>query len=161
MPVITDKIDLFGPVDGSAMLRGVYNGNAFHWPGTCVTAHQAVFRFSEPHLLLKRATWRVCWSIVSPQGIYNTGRYITRLVHADNGPTNLVEMAQIDSNNNNPINPDHRVFNRPIDITAQMNQLIAVGVDKTVGFQITGDNCNMVEMSSVRLELEWIVPVSA
>ncbi len=153
----TNKISLFGPVDSRGMLRGIYAGDDWKWPGSCITAHTANFQFNHPHKSLAHAVFRVTWSLVSPGGTYNTGRALHRLVSMDDGPSNLVTMATIDSDSMDPVVFKRDMYrqNSAVDITATMNGLVAGMAPKTLAWQVKGDNTNFIEVFSVSLELSW------
>ncbi len=147
MGIIPTAISLFGPVDGGAALTQAPPA-AWVWPGSCITAHTFPFFFnsmeSNP---LRWAVWRVCWSWSNRHGPITL-----RLVNCDDGPANLVEMGRMSTA---AWPAGINVWNKPIDITIAMNNLIAAKVYKNVGWQLIGDSTSQAVVYASRLELYW------
>lgn len=81
----------------------------------------------------------------------NTGTSPTgiRLVSADDGPVNLIEICQVTQTNyTNP-----RVD--AVDMTTALQALLAAGQYKHLGFQTSGNGGNGPIVYGVRLEIVW------
>jgi hypothetical protein len=137
---------LFGPVDDAGALTQIAS-NVWQWPGSCVTAHCAIFPVKVGLRPLQSMTWRMCFR-------QPVGRVLFRLVACLNGPTNIVEMAEIDSNNKPP---GIDVWNCPVDVTDNVQAYFAANCTQTcsLGFQVNGDHTNAYTLFSGRLEAIW------
>lgn len=146
---VPSVINLFGPVDGASGLSQLIPGDKFYWPGSCDTAHIAVFQSELALAPLAAATWRMCF-------MQPAGRTIFQLVTCNDGPSNITPVAWIDSNNKPP---GIGVWNSPMDVTAQLQKFLAANPDRecNVGWQVCGDNTNPFTVYACRLELTWQV----
>lgn len=146
---ISTQHQLFGPVDFNSALSYLVRGDAFYWPGSCDTAHIAVFQVELGMAPIVFATWRMAF-------MQPAGRTIFRCVACLDGPTNLVELGRIDSDD---MPPGINVWNAACPITAPLNAFFAqyCGQECNVGWQICGDNTHPFVVYSSRLELTWQV----
>lgn len=133
---------LFGPIPhtGSAWTQGATVG--YEWPGAALSASTVWFPFD-------RVTWReaaaVRWQLVWTPNDASNG---IRLVHLDPGPLNITQLAEFTGSASG--SPIHQT----IEITAAFNALIAGGVEKYIGNQITATATGPTLYSS-RLEILW------
>lgn len=137
------NIQLFGPAHAADAVSDV--ASSPKWIGSVLSNSTYWLEMSHGLAELAKARFTVFWT---PR---NTANYV-RLVHADNGPSNIVEIARIQSNG--LMTPTGQA----VDVTAAMNALIAAGVDKHIGFQVGGDGVNQWTMNNVRLEMIFKVP---
>lgn len=148
MTIVPGFISLYGPEDGFQSLTQVFP-NSFTGPGTGFTQHAFPFRFSLPgHATAAEAIWRICWSRET-----SDTQATFQLCHADSGPKNFVEMARMD-----PWPPQAGgIKAQGVNITAQLNQLIANKQDKQLCWLVKGDGKHFVRIFVSRLEIYWNV----
>lgn len=146
---ITTQYQLFGPVDFGAALSYLVRGDQFYWPGSCDTAHIAVFQIEEGMAPLLFANFRMAFR-------QPLGRTIFRCVACLDGPTNIVELGRIDSDD---MPAGISVWNAAVVITQPVTEFFAAncGTECNVGWQICGDNTNPFTVYSARLEFTWQV----
>lgn len=135
---------LFGPAHTTSSALTAITGSSV-FVGLALTSSTQLLRFSEGLPPVRRAFLRVVWSS------RNTANYI-RLIHCDDGPTNLTTMKILQGNGS--------MFpaNQGIDITSEFNDLITLGVNKNIGFQVGGDGLNQWTLYEVQIEVEYEVP---
>ncbi len=143
-PVIVTNIQLFGPAQTTNETVTDTAGTP-KWIGSVLSGSTHFFPFSKGVAPVASARLLVLWA---PRNVAN---YV-RLVTADNGPTNIVEIARVQSNGN--MGPTAQA----IDITQVMNNLITAGIDKQIGFQIGGDGINAWTLYEVQLEINYRLP---
>jgi hypothetical protein len=138
--VIPAWADFFGPLPGEGYSEILPQRWVFL---TAVTANTRLFRFDLGMPPLAWALWRVVWTTRTP---YNA----TRLIHFDDGVVNIGEIGGY-------IRPDSARLGSPanqgVDVTNELNALIAGRVAKNIGVQIWGDAQQPVTMYASRLEL--------
>lgn len=90
-----------------------------------------------------KARWVVIWASDNSDNK-------TRLIHADDGPTNITEIAEVQSNGSgNPIVS-------AVDVTAEFQALQAsVSTYKNIGLQTSKENGSSLRYYAVRLELTY------
>lgn len=143
-PVIATNIQLFGPAQ-TTNETVTDTAAAPKWIGSVLSGSTHRFPFSRGMAPVASARLLVLWA---PRNVSN---YV-RLVSADDGPSNIVELARVQSNGN--MGPTAQA----VDVTQALNNLIAAGVDKQVGFQIGGDGLNAWTLYEVQLELNYQLP---
>lgn len=139
--VVPTNIQLFGPAQ-TTNETVTDTAGAPKWIGSVLSGSTHFFPFSKGVAPVASARLLVLWA---PRNVAN---YV-RLVSADSGPTNIVELARLQSNGN--MGPSAQA----IDVTQVMNNLITAGVDKQVGFQIGGDGINAWTLYEVQLEINY------
>lgn len=142
--VFATNIQLFGPAQ-TTNETVTDTAGAPKWIGSVLSGSTHRFQFSKGFLQVESARLLVLWA---PRNVAN---YV-RLVSADDGPSNIVEVARIQSNGN--MGPTAQA----VDVTQVLNNLIAAGVDKQLGFQIGGDGLNAWTLYEVQLEINYRLP---
>ena len=141
---------LFGPAHEQAALTKAYGPNFGQYApwvfvGSCLTCSTSMFVFNLPMPSAYFARWQLIWTP-------NNTNTVARLVAFDDGPSNIVEIARIYSDGSmNPVAP-------AVDITAVFNQLVAAGVKKHIGFQISDDGVNKWTLFESRLDVNYNIP---
>lgn len=139
--VIPTCINLFGPAHAADSVT--QKSSAFDWIGTTLSCSTHRFPFSRM-APIDSARMLVLWAS------RNTANKV-RLVACDDGPSNVVEIARINGNGN--MGPS----GQSCDITQALNDLIAEGCDRQIGFQIAGDGVNQWTLYEVQLEIHYEV----
>jgi hypothetical protein len=124
-------VDVVMPVQGNARaaeaLKGVQANTIWVWPGSALSASVSTQFFQFPRPAAAYVRWLLVWT---PNGNAANG---VRVVHADDGPTNLVTIAEFTG----------RTEATPVvdglDVTATWNALIAGQVQKHIGLQLRGN----------------------
>lgn len=143
--VLSVDYQLHGPVARFAVMQ--YVTPAFwQYPGSALTAATKLFRFDFGVLPARSARLRMVWTSATDQ-------HYARLVHADDGPSNIVEMGVIRSRGRGLDLPDNQV----VDVTQAFNELRAGRVYKNIGFQLHGDGATEVAVWEARLEIVYEV----
>lgn len=119
----------------------------FTWPA-CVTCHTWQGHFQLGMKQATNAVWRVCWAWTKK----SNAPTILRLVHADDGPANLVEIGRISTVD---WKPGVTMWNSSIGWTAQFNDLVSKKAFKNVGWQVQGDGVSPINVYSSRLEIQF------
>lgn len=139
-------VQLFGPIQHDGRELNTY-GTTYVFIGDALSANTKWFHFSEAgYPKAKSVIWKHIWT---PQH----SSACVRLVHADNGPTNVTEIVDSCSPGGETT-PKRYDF----DITSAFNTLVEGGVDKQIGFQQKDSLCCGNSASSVyesRLEIIW------
>lgn len=125
-------------------LQGTANGAAFAYPGSALTASSVRFHADLGLRPIKKALWVLVWNPNT-----TSGYTAVRLVTADNGPANLVEIARISNNNYTSPKVD------AVDITADLNALIAAGRFKQILQQTAGNGANGALIYASWIEIVW------
>jgi len=135
--------------DAAVGLAGTVDGANWAWPGQALTASTFVIRADHGLGQIKRARWVLVWNPRTSNPASPTG---VRLVSADLGPANIIEQARI-------ISPSDQAYNSPkvdaVDITSQLNAIIAAGQLKTIGQQTFGNGGNGCLIYASWLEVVW------
>lgn len=129
---------LFGPVQHDGREVNTY-GSTYVFIGDALTASTKVFPFQSMPLV-EKATWKHVWT---PN---NTAAYV-RLIHADNGPSNITQIVAVQSNGSSTPTVE------TVDITNDFNSLVVAGVEKQIGFQVKDDGVNESSIYESRIEL--------
>lgn len=138
--VLFVPVPLFGEIQPGYSFR---MSNSYQWlTGLTGCTQQFEFEWFTPSVLFAR--WRTIW-----QSGNTTGNFI-QLVHCDNGPSNLVEIAHVGG----VANPSG-VANDAVDITAAFNALVAARLPKNIGFLAKGDGGTNMTLWNSRLELYY------
>lgn len=133
--------DFFGPEPRIADALTQSSTGGYVWPGNALTSSTHTLRFDLGLRTALAATWRLVWT---PNDAANG----MRLVHADDGPLNITQIAE--QTGVATATPRHDA----VDVTTQINALISGGVFKHLGHQITaGTTAPLIFMS--RLEIVW------
>lgn len=135
-------VQLFGPVQNEGSLVTSI-GPTWQWPGAATTASTKTFEFQLGFPIPVWVRWIVLWRT-------QTVNQYVRLVHADDGPSNITQIAQIQGTGRGE--PDDSVMN----VTVPFQTLVAAGQHKHLGWQLWGDG-NPIQIYEVRLEIGWQV----
>jgi hypothetical protein len=120
-------------------------GATWAWGGDCLSSSTGRMRFDLlTDAILIHAKLLFEWTPNAP-GAPKSG---VRLVHMDDGPTNITEIWAVESNTMTPIVSSY-------DVTADIQALITAGVDKQLGFQVHGDGTNSCTIYGAILEFVW------
>jgi hypothetical protein len=132
---------LFAPVQIEGALVHTPT-NQWAWPGEALSASTGhlAFRYGFPPVTFARAI--IVWS----PGSVNNG---IRIVHADDGPTNITEMGRKISTESTQSPRAHGII-----LTDQLNELVNNKVSKHVGYQVIGDGTPMT-IYEVTLEITF------
>lgn len=125
-------------------LHGTSAGASYVFPGTALSANVSVLHADKPMKLLTYARWVLAWNPntgASPTGV--------RLIHADQGPSNIVQIAEFRATNKNTPKVDG------IEITNELNALISAGLWKQLGHQTFGNGANGALIYSSVIECVW------
>lgn len=125
-------------------LHGTVNGAAFAWPGTALSANISVIHAEFPMKKLLHARWLLVWNPNTDAGFT-----AVRLVSADLGPTNIAEIAVFRKNNYHAPKVDG------IDITNELNAILAGGVIKQLCHQTAGNGAAGALIYSSVIECVW------
>lgn len=139
--IVPSFIQLFGPVQFAGALN-THVGGTFTFPGAALTASTAMLRFDMGLAPVAFAQWVVVWTPINPIAAI-------RLVHFDDGPQNIVEMARIQGQNS------ATPLNKRAVVTEQINWLVDGRVKKNIGFQVQDDNVSNWTLFEVCLELHF------
>lgn len=121
-------------------LKGTPDGAAWAYPGAALSANTTQF-YAQMGLTLQFARWVVAWNPdtgSSPTGV--------RLVLADSGPTNEVEVASFLASNCTTPRVD------AADVTRQLQSLAA---QKTIAHQTCGNGQNGCKIYGSWVECVW------
>lgn len=133
---------LFGPVQE----EGAYTQpptSTWMFPGSATTTSTKQFHFPFNYPVVRFAVWRVEWR---PYSANNRLRLITM----DDGPVNIATIAEIaGADRSNPTSVN-------VDITSEINALIAAKQRKHIGWQIKGGG--PVTIFQVHLEFQFCLP---
>ena len=121
-------------------LAGTIGGARWQYPGTALTANTTQF-YADENLALSYARWVLVWNpntSASPTGV--------RLIHADSGPTNEVELARfLRTYTNTPVVD-------AVDITADLQGLTE---HKTLAHQTAGNGQGGCKIYGSWIECIW------
>lgn len=132
-------------------IQGTANGGTFAFPGSCLSANTCRMHISEfpPGRVVKYARWIITWT---PQVLVAGPTSAVRLIMFDDGPSNIVTIAQISTQPN-------IVYATPrtdqVIITNELNAAIAAGVTKQFGHQTAGVGANGSLLYSSSIEVVW------
>lgn len=141
--IVPTNIQLFGPAQTPSSVIADTAASP-KWVGMALSGSTHRFPFSTPMAPVSSARLLVLWAS------RNTANYV-QLVTADDGPSNITEIVRVQGNGS--MGPSVQ----GVDITAQLNALIAAGVDKHLGFRIGGDGINQWVLYEVQLEINYAV----
>lgn len=131
--------------DAAVALNCTVSGAQFAWPGSALTASTTTVYFNfSPKRPITYARWVVAWNPntgASPTGL--------RLVHADDGPSNVTEIARITGMNYFQPRVD------AVDVTATMQSLSDGASYKHIGHQTFGNGMNGCLIYSSVLLVVW------
>ena len=130
-------VDIYGPEPRDAQATADSPGGTYTWPGAALSTSTRRFYFDRGLRTLVRATWELAWI---PDG---TGDGV-RLVHMDDGPTNITQIAE---RTGAPAGYEYYTA----DLTSAINALIASGVFKHIGLQWKASGTIEVHRSSLVL----------
>lgn len=128
--------------------QGSPSGAMFSWTGAATTANTFTIR---PYLFegwtVKFCRWVCAWTPNTP----GASPAISRLVYADDGPSNITEIARF----------THTNYMTPIDDTVDITAIIKplwnawrdAGVGKHIGHQTAGDGLDSPLIYQSRIEL--------
>lgn len=135
---------LYAEPRSSEALAQSSTGGSYVWANDALTASTFTFRFDKGSLWedILYARWYVVWH---PNGDTNNG---IRLVHADDGPTNITEIAEFTGRS------DTSQIVSETDITTDLATLLAGGAKKHIGHQIKTTGTGMKIYLS-RVEVVW------
>lgn len=136
--MIPATFQLFGPVQYDGAHKSV-NGAVWVFPGNALSASTKTFIFSRRLPFVTFARWLLVWT---PNASADA-----RLVYFDDGPTNIVQVAELHGASSTP-------QATAVDITHTWNNLAQAGVTKTFGFQLKDDGIAPVIYES-RLEFTF------
>jgi hypothetical protein len=133
--------------NAQAALVGTADGANWAYPGSALSASSIQFWADQALGTVAKARWCVAWNP-------NTGSSPTavRLVYADLGPANLVEIAKFTRTNQTTPLVDQ------IDITQKLNDLIAAGAHKQFLQQTAGNGGNGCLIYGSWIEIVWDLP---
>jgi hypothetical protein len=134
------------PVQG---LPGTISSAAWAWPGNALSASVMPLRGDLLKGRLRYARWVLTWNPCTPDPALRTG---ARLVSADNGPSNLAEIARIWSPAQQPCTTP-RVD--AVEITDALNEILDVQVLKHIGQQTFGNEVTGCLIYASWIELIW------
>lgn len=145
-PTFPVAYQLFGPVHLQAAMSYVLP-SVWQFPGSALTANTALFSWDLDHCRIARALFRMVWTTESTA-------QVARLVHADDGPVNITEIARIEGRGLGMNRADNQVVN----VTAALNALRDGGIYKNLGLQLYGDGVSSFALWESCLEIVWEVP---
>lgn len=138
---------------GQPPVTVTFTGDAFHWLSP-VTGNTVVLdnRFG-PVPKAAYARMRVLSTVMT------TDSALFRVVVTDDGPTNYVVLGYL----RNSAPGSQYIANDIVDFTGQFNMLfgsLVLGTppEKSLGWQLAGDNTHPVIIHNVRFEIGWMVP---
>ena len=129
--------------DPAVPLLGTTPSSPWKYPGNALTASSN--RIYAQAARLQKAAWYLVWT-PNAGATYNAAR----LVKADNGPTNLEQIAFINRNNTNTPVVDS------VDMTAALNAILdslMPGESKQILMQTCGDAASAIYRSTI--DLVW------
>lgn len=133
-------VQLFGPVQNEGSLFQV-PGGGWHHPGAATSTSYKTFWFN-------RAWQRITWAALKIEWIPNHQGNSLRLIHADDGPSNITTIAEVAGSNNT--NPAAAAFN----VTAALQALARGGRPKHLGWQMRSSGGNrQVRIYQIHLEI--------
>lgn len=128
---------------GTAVNSAVSTTYAF--PGTALTASTfQLYAASFAGMKLRYARWLVAWN-PNTSGATASG---VRLIHADSGPTNITQIAEFTATGSTPRTD-------AVEVTSDLNTLLAGGSNKTIGYQAKGDGTNACNVYLSVIECVW------
>lgn len=135
--------EFFGPFpDGGLVPQGT--AGAYGWAEDATSASIQVLNIDQgvpsDWATALFAEWRLVWL---PANASNG----VRLVHADSGPSNITQIAEFTGN------AGGTPTNTAVDVTADLNALVAAGVWKQLGMQVKQAGGLTIYQS--RLEVVW------
>lgn len=142
----TEHHDLFGPVQGGFRSDWTPFGGAlceqatvtWSFVGQALSANIKRFRFDLGLDFVEDARWVTTW-------VGYSANNQVRLVHFDDGPTNVTEICVI-------TNPGLSTpISQPVVIKDALNALRTAGVYKSIGFQVRGDALFAIQSSFLEI----------
>ncbi len=128
--------------DFTDMLTPAGLSNNYDWPGACLSCSTQNFFFSLGLRPIKKAFLMLYWI---PRSRANS----VELVKFDNNVVNIETMANVYSNAQQSPVPGG------VEITAEMQALVAAKVDKQIGWRVAGDPSNPPSFFLVKMEVYW------
>lgn len=137
---------LFGPTHSAGSINKIH-GTTYVFPGEVLSCSNKIFRFGKlarckdmPYAI--EAIWILIWQPA------NTN-HKARLIHADQGPSNITEICEI-----TPVVTGGAIASS-FDFTGPFNDLLANGIDKRIGWQVKDDGIAGSVFYESRLEILW------
>lgn len=130
--------------DPQTPIYGTADGAAFGFPGAALTASSFRFRGDKITKRIISASWIIVWNPST------TGGYTAvRLIKADDGPSNHIEIARVQHNNYTSPKVD------VVDMTYQLNYLIDNKQYKQILQQTAGNGANGPLIYASWIEIVW------
>ncbi len=127
--LIRANFDFIGRESRSAQAYTLtWGGSNYEYLGGALSCSMVPFQFDQPMAPFASVLWRITWQ---PKGDTTCG---ARLIHADSGPANIVQLAEITGNST----PNGQSTNTGVDITTAMNTLRTAGAWKQIIMQVKG-----------------------
>jgi hypothetical protein len=130
--------------DPANALIGKATGAQFLYPGDALSASSFRIRADLTNRPVKSALWVIAWNPKT-----GTSPTVVRLVKADDGPANVTEIARVTGTNYN--NPKVE----QVDITAQIQDIMAGGIKKHLLQQTAGNGANGPYIYASWVEIIW------
>ena len=129
----------------SRTTHGRFGHATYVFIGDALTPSTKWFPFSRGFPRVESAIWKHTWTP-------NDANTYVRLVHMDNGPDNITQIGEIQSNGStSPVV-------ETLDFTSVMNELIVAKVDKHLGFQVRDNGSSSSSIYESRLEIVFRIP---
>lgn len=141
--IIPAVYKLYGPAQTPSMIV-TDTASDPKFIGQVLSGSTQFFNFSDGLTPVSKARLLVLWAS------RNVANYV-QLIKCDSGPSNIEEVARIQGNGNMSVSV------QAVDVTNQLNALIAAGQNKQLGFRIGGDGVNQWALYGVQLEVDYLV----
>jgi hypothetical protein len=141
---IQTTLDLVGQDPTAATALQGWVGTTYSFAQDALTASTRALYMDLKLATLVYARWLVVWNPRnSSSGV--------RLIHADSGPTNIVEIAKFDTN------PATTPVPSAVDVTTTLATLVSANVMKFLGHQSKGNGSQGAIIFSSSIEMVWDV----